>query len=242
MKKYIKFKMILAICVGFMLTSCDLELQDTFDFVPEVDLTDPFANMTAWEYIQTRTALNDEGNLSGEELNYMIAAIKKAGFEEYYNQTADTTRTYLLLNNNAFTGGGDVINMVTGSATVADGETPEQVMERVDTPEKLHVLRKILSYHIVDEYVAQVPTLPVTNTTVYFQTLLNTYDPSIPEEDGVIGMYRRERWEIRINYRPSILPNTGTDNSWREQVRNHNYVFNNGIGHYLNDPVRNRPY
>ncbi|WP_242204054.1 hypothetical protein [Aestuariivivens insulae] len=228
--------------VGVILTSCDLELQESFDFVPEVDLTDPFADMTAWEYIQTRTTLNDEGKLSGEELNYMIAAIKKAGFEEYYNQTADTTRTYLLLNNNAFTGNGDIISMVTGSASVADGETPEQVMERVDTPEKLHILRKILSYHIVDEYVAQVPTLAETNVRYYFPTFLTIYDSSIPEEDGVISFYRRERWEMRVNYAPSILPSTATSGGWNEQVRNHNYVFNNGIGHYLNDAVRNRPY
>ena len=71
------------------------------------------------------------------------------------------SRTYLLLNNSAFTGNGDLINIVTGSASVGEDETPEQVMERVDTPEKMHKLRKLLSYHIVDDYVRQVPTLPV---------------------------------------------------------------------------------
>lgn len=242
MRKHIKLNAILAICVGFLITSCDLDLQENFDFVPEVDITNPFTEMTAWEYIQTRTALNDDGSLNGEELNYMIAAIKKAGFEEYYNQTTNASRTYLLLNNNAFTGSGDVINIITGSSSVGDDETPEQVMERVDTPEEMHKLRKVLSYHIVDDYVDQVPTLAVVNTRYYFPTLLTTYDSSIPENDGIISFYRRERWEIRINYAPASLPSTATSGGWNENVRNHNYVFNNGIGHYINDPVRNKPY
>ena len=171
-KRNIIYKIAVLLGLSFLSISCDLGLQENFDFKPEVDLTNPHDNLTAWEFIQTRTALNDEGELSGEELNYMVAAIKKAGFEDIYNQTENDQRTYLLLNNNAFTGRGDVIQIVTGSAAVADGETPEQVFERVDTPEKLERLRTVLRYHIVDAFVDQVPTLFETEVRYPFQTLI----------------------------------------------------------------------
>ena len=66
-----------------------------------------------------------------------------------------------------------------------------------------------------------------------FQTL-------IPGEDGVISMRRDDRYRIDINRAPAPLPYSATT-QW-ERVRNHNYVFNNGIGHFIADPVRNKPY
>ena len=226
-------QVLIVLSLGFMFVSCDLALQESFDFKPEVDLTDPYGQKTAWQYIQERTALNDEGLLDGEELNYMIAAIKKAGFEDQYNQTIDTNRTYLLLNNDAFTRGDGVITIVTGIEEVPEGETPEQTLARVDTPEELEVLRTVLRYHIVTTYIAQVPTLEVTDVRYLFQTL-------IPGEDGLISFHREARWLMRINQPPAQLPASAT--SQGRNVHRHNYVFNNGIGHYLNRAVRNRPY
>ena len=214
--------------LALILVSCDLDLQQGFDFVPEVDLTDPYGDMTAWEFIQSRVVFNEDGGISGEELNYMAAAIERAGMIEEYNGS-DPDRTYLLLNNNAFTGGGDIIQLVTGSATVEEGETPADVMARAD----VDVLRRILQYHIVTTYVAQVPTLFEFGVNYVFQTL-------IPGEDGVIVMRRDDRYRIDINRAPAPLPSTATS-QW-ERVRLHNYVFNNGIGHIIADPVRNKPY
>ncbi|NNF32610.1 MAG: hypothetical protein HKN68_00765 [Saprospiraceae bacterium] len=230
MKKIINIKSLYFIVFGmlFSMTSCDLSLQEAFEFEPEVDLTDPYDNMTAWEFIQFDTALSDEGNLMGEQLNYMVAAIKRAGMESEYSGS-DTSRTYLLLNNNAFTGGGDVIQIVTGSSTVSEGETPDDVMARAD----VETLRKVLEYHIVTTHVKQVPTLYEYGVNYIFQTL-------IPGEDGVIVMRRDDRYRIDINRAPAPLPSSATS-QW-ERVRKHNYVFNNGIGHFLNDPVRNKPY
>ena len=53
-------------------------MQEGFDFVPEVDLEDPFDDLTAWEWLQTRNQFNENGGVSGEEFNYMVAAIEKA--------------------------------------------------------------------------------------------------------------------------------------------------------------------
>lgn len=218
----------LSACI-LLLTGCDLELQDSENFKPEVNATDPFAKLTAWEFIQTQTALTEDGELDSEQFNYMIEAVKRAGFENEYNDTSITERTYLLLNNNAFTGGGNIIDLVTGSEEVAEGETPAQVMARAD----VNVLRLILQYHIVTTYVAQVPTLFEYGVNYTFQTL-------IPGVDGIIIMRRDERYRIDINTNPAPLPASAT--SQNEGVRLHNYVFNNGIGHVIADPVRNQPY
>ena len=223
-----KMRYIALIGLVFFLLGCDLELQQGFDFVPEVDAEDPYDDMTAWEFIQSRNVLTDEGGLNGEELNYMIAAIERAGMQEEYSGS-NSERTYLLLNNNAFTGGGDVIQIVTGSSTVEEGETPADVMARADVDK----LRRVLQYHIVTSYVDQVPTLFEYGVNYIFQTL-------IPGEDGVIVMRRDERYRIDINRAPAPLPSTATS-QW-ERVRLHNYVFNNGIGHFIADPVRNKPY
>ena len=235
MKTFVKIKIILILCIGILFSSCDLELQDTYEFESGAVFIDPYEDITAWEFIQSLDGVNEDGSLDGEHFQYMEAAIQKAGMVEEFNQTADTLRTYLLLNNNAFTGGGDVIQIVTGSDTVADGETPEQVMERVDTPEKLEKLRTLLKYHITLDYVKQVPTLAVDGTFYVFQTL-------VPGDDGLIAYRRDADWDIKVNDRGAPLPTSAYQGGWNENVRNHNYVFSNGIGHIISDPVRNQPY
>ncbi|APY11857.1 hypothetical protein BWZ22_11705 [Seonamhaeicola sp. S2-3] len=244
MKTYIRFKVVLILCISALFTSCSLDVQESFDFKPDVDLTEPYGNLTAWEYIQTQTAFTEEGEFDNEKLNYMVEAIKKAGYEDIYNQTATTERTYLLLNNGAFRGNGDVIDIVTGdpSTTVTEiinGEevtrelSAAEVMSRVDTPEEMERLKAVLNYHIVDAYVAQVPQLEIRDERYLFQTL-------IPGDDGLIAFHRDWQWRVEINRAPAPLPTTATS-QW-ERVRRHNYVFKNGVGHYINDPVRNKPY
>lgn len=236
MRKHTKYTMILSIFICAL--GCDLPLQDNFNFKPELTISDPFSEGTAWDFFTGPEAqrTGDEGNLLGDSYNYLVAAIRKAEFVDLYNQTDNPNRTYLMLNNNAFTGGGDVIDIITGSDEIADGETPEDVMERVDTPEKLERLRTVLRYHIVDAYVDQIPTLRETFTQYIFQTL-------VPGEDGLIAFLRDDRYRTDINdNRQAPLPFPATATSQRERIRNSNYIFSNGIGHSLNDPVRNRPY
>jgi len=213
-------------------SSC-LPVQENFEFEPEVDAEDPFADGTAWDFIEGADALSDEGSLDGDQFNYLAAAIKKADMVEEFDQASTTDRTYILLNNDAFTGRGDVIQIITGSDTIGVNATPEETMERVDTPEKLERLKTVLNYHIIDAYVAQVPTLEERETWYLFQTL-------IPGEDGLIALKRDHIWRMQINLSGAPLPATAT--SQGERVKKHNYIFNNGIGHHIADPVRNQPY
>ncbi len=215
-----------------LITGCDLDLQERFVFEPDVDLSDPFAELTAWQFFNLPqvNALNEDGGLVGDNYNYMAAAIQAAGMVDEYN-TANSGRTFLMLNNNAFTGNGDVIALVTGSADVEDGETPAEVMARAD----VDVLRLILQYHIITTYVTQNDPLAEFGVNYEFQTL-------IPGEAGKIVLRRDDRLRVDVNRSPAPLPGTATGGGNNERIRNYNYVFNNGIGHSLNDPVRNQPY
>ncbi|WP_299430225.1 hypothetical protein [uncultured Maribacter sp.] len=238
MKTFVKIKIVLLLCIA--LGSCDLEVQDTYNFESGAVFSDPYENTTAWGFIQSLNGVNEDGTLDGEHFQYMEAAIRKAGMIDVFNQTADTLRTYLLLNNNAFTGGGDVIQIATGLSGTAreDAEanlSPDEVMEFVDTPEKLEKLRTLLKYHITTDYVLQVPTLAVSGTFYVYQTL-------IPGDDGLISYRRDDDWDIKVNDRGAPLPSSAFSGGWNENVRNHNYVFSNGVGHIINDPVRNQPY
>lgn len=266
MKTYIKI--ILAICFITAFSSCTLGVQENFDFQGEVySDVDPFKDMTAWDYIQTRksNSIRDaQGRFklvsntsvygaSGDELDLFIAAIKKVGFESYFNQTVTTERTYLMLNNNAFTGNNDrdVVKAVTGSQ-LADNSTinPDTYFDNW-TPAQLNLLKAILKYHIVSSFVAQKPTIPTFGVNVLFKTLLpkvnvdsNGAALNLSNDMSDIAFYRNPdaRTTLIVNDPSSPLPTTANTLSWNETVRRHNYVFNNGIGHYLNEMVRYQPY
>lgn len=241
MKNLISLKYTVICFFALLIAGCELGLQENFEFDPGEIATDPFVDMTAWEFIQTRDikTVNAAGDsvLNVEELNYMIAAIKRAGFEDLYNGS-NRDRTYIILTNGAFTGANGIIRIITGAAAVQPGETPDEVMARAN----VDIIRNILRYHIVDAYIDQVPTLFLAGQWYIYQTL-------IEGDDGRIGFLRDERHNISINaqnpnanplFPPAPLPSTAT--SRFIGVRNHNYVFKNGIGHMINAYVQNRPY
>lgn len=256
MKKYINI--IFTVLIAVMLSSCTLELQEPYDFQPENTFADPFANMTAWEYIQSRTTTDiiDDQNrklLDGEELDFMIAAIKHVGYEELYQQT-QAKRTYFLLNNNAFTGGNpdrDVIRVVTGVTQGGESRVnPDTLMASITEPHEINRLKAILKYHIIDEEVQQVPKLTIFDQDFLFKTLLPivAVDPITFEATGLssekapVALRRDIEWRMQVNNGSAPLIETAIGPGFDERVRSHNYVFNNGVGHYLNDTVRYQPY
>ena len=209
MKTFIK--LICVACMILSFQSCTLELQEEISFKEGAIQGDPFANLTAWEYIQTRrtAAIADDQNrvrLDNNELDFMRAAIA--------------------------------------------------LMASIQGEEELNKLRAVLRYHIVDEFVAQRPTLTIFDENFIFNTLLPQVDVD-PVTEEIIGLsdtpaliaFNRGLQALtrvdtfNINSESAPLPESSTSQSLNttNQFR-HNFVFNNGIGHVINSTVRFQDY
>lgn len=265
MKTYIK--LITAFILMAITGSCSLGLQDEFEFEPDSYIeNDPFINLTAWEFIQTRITPRDDNNqfklisntssleANGDNLDFFIAAIKKLGMENFYNQTMTANRTYLFLNNNAFSGTNnsrDIARVIRGSnaGAIADNSTinPDTVFDNW-TPQQLNQLKAVLLYNIVDEYVTQ-HTIPRSFEYFLYDTFLPAMN--VDASGAPIGLsdskaqisfsrFGDARTTIRINETGAPLPDTAlTGNT---NIRRHNYVVSNGIGHFVNELHRYQPY
>jgi uncharacterized surface protein with fasciclin (FAS1) repeats len=193
----------------FLMGSCDLKLQEPYDFQPELPDEITFKDQTAWDWIQKQTTPAGTTVFSIEKFDYLIQAIKQTGLEAEFSKAGDK-RTFLLLNNAAFLGTGKIIPLLTGSATGT-----------LDKADKTR-LTNVLKYHIVDAYVDQIVALPVFGAQYEFKTLLDG-------PNGVIKFTRNERLSITINS-AADLPTTKKSAG----VYRHNYIFGNGIGHIMN--------
>lgn len=201
----------------FLLTSCDLEVQKPYEFQPEVFPLETFENQTVWEWLQTQKSPGGLAAVDQYKFDFLVEAIQLTGMQEEFNRKGDK-RTFLLLNNNAFDDANEILQTLTGSTkkTLKDANVDR--------------LKNVLKYHILEEYVLQIPTLEVFGQEYIFQTLL-------PGEDGKIVLQRNERYAITVNSTTSLSTTVRSAG-----VRSHNYQFNNGIGHVLNDYVRNKPF
>ena len=199
------------------MTGCDLEIQKPYDFKPEVFPLATFENQTVWEWLQTQKSPGGLAAVDQYKFDFLIEAIQLTGLQEEFNRKGDK-RTFLLLNNNAFDDANEILQTLTGSTkkTLKDADVGR--------------LKNVLLYHIVEEYILQIPTLQVIDQEYTFQTL-------IPGEDGKIVMKRNDRYSIAVNSTTSLSTTSRAAN-----VRSHNFQFNNGIGHILNDYVQNKPF
>ncbi|AWW32855.1 hypothetical protein DN752_23440 [Echinicola strongylocentroti] len=229
MKIFIK-KSINIIVVGAMMlfaASCDLALQEKWEYVPE-----PFGNrptgMTAYDWmlmINGDTTYNDDDGLP--QFQFMLDAIERAGVFELYNNP-DAQQTYFLLRNSAFNGGGQLIANMTG-----DSENP---LDSISPDRLAHALK----YHIIDETMSQTD-IPKNDFHLYYQSL-------IPGDTGVVEINKRLfNQEIRINASIARVgggttPTTMPSSSKGATVVLHNFIFTNGIGHQLNGYVRYQPF
>ena len=265
MNRYIKYIVVFVFAAAF--SSCTLGLQDNFEFksegLPDVD---PFANMTAWEYIQTRTTQdvkNSTGkwklstsdaitNSAGNSLDLMIEAIKKLGLEELYNAENTKGKTFLLLSNRAFAGNNTnaVVRLCTGRQLSTSGLYDGVTDFNTWTPEQLNILKAILKYHIADDKITQW-TIPTFNVFINSKTMLK--DVETDPAGAITGLssnftdmaFSRDvdaRNTMSINATGAILPETATIGNNSLKVARHNYVFKNGIGHYVNTIARNRDF
>lgn len=183
--------------------SCDLEPQERFEYIRSVPPIPSFDTMTVLEFIQMR-----------DNLSIMERAIEITDLEAEYDGTnGGGERTFMMLDNRAFTDGGEILQRLAGNRNAV-------YIDSVDVDE----LRDILRYHILDQYVDQGPdNLPVLFTDYFFQSLL-------PGPDGLMSINRDERFRLRVNDAPSLPERRkGT------LIREHNYVFSNGIAHLTRD-------
>ncbi len=177
MKKYIINSMFLVAMI-FATTSCDLELQEQFEFDPSIPELTTFEDQTVWEWLSTNP---------NDEYNFMLEAIERAGLEEMYKAT-DKQRTFLLLKDRAWTDRGELLQHITGSQ---DGKIEDIPVE---------TLQKVLKYHVVDDYVDQGPVL--------FELFADyTFDTMLEGEYGIITFQRDERFRLRMNWSEN-LPST----------------------------------
>ena len=211
----------IAVILAYACTGCGLGLQEEFDFKPEIREVENFENVSAWDWVQTRVSkrVGDSVAIDGNEMDYMIQAIKLTGMEEAY-QKPGLDKTILWLTNNAFTGSGGIFELVTGFDTVG-----------IDDPSAdLEKLKRVLQYHIITEYVTQIDPIEAIDVDYKFQTML-------PGEDGEIYIRRNGRYELNINL-SNKLPGSRRNTS----VFRHNYTYNNGIAHIIQSYVRKVPF
>ncbi len=126
-------------------SSCDLALQKDHDYHPET--LEPHVDMTAWEYLNTRTDI----------FSSLIEALEFTGLDEYYKQN-DHLYTFLALTNTA---------MKTYMNNAAPGVTE---LEELNEPQQADLV-KTLKYHIVDGEYSSYGQLPVE--PIFVITLLS---------------------------------------------------------------------
>lgn len=121
----------LVLSFAVMLGGC-LDIQGSYDYKPS--LVDPNLNMSAWEFIESRT---DTFSILKQAIEFVDQTYP--GFKDLYTQT-DRKYTYLFLNNAGFTAttGGVFRNAGGGIASVSQMNPA--------------ALRNILLYHIVDGF------------------------------------------------------------------------------------------
>lgn len=256
MKTY--FKISILSIIALIMTSCTLDLQDEFNFKPDVNDNDPFENLTAWEFIQQRrtNSIADPETgarrLDDNNLDYLRAAIEAAGFESLY--MANTTRTFLFLSNRAFINGNNDRNpnvIINGSR----GTAPRTV--NVDTyfedlePEQMNRLKAILLYHIIEgEQLDQLQAFPTINVVRKFNTLLpqvtldeNDAPLELSDSPSEIALERRLEFKLTINPDTAdLIPSALDDDFDSRNVAIHNFVLSNGIGHFIEGAVRFQEY
>ena len=204
--------------LAFLATACeDLKIQKPYNFVPEKFDEVSFEDQTMWEFLQTQKTPAGAATLDNFKLDMMIEAIEYTGLVEEYNRPGDA-RTFLLLNNSAFTGSGQIKAALSGKTTTA-----------VTALDKAR-LTNLLKYHIIESVVYQVPTLEVFLTDYFFQSL-------IPGEEGKVSMSRNERYSISVNG-STALPVTKKSVT----VRTHNLRVKNGVAHITNGYARYKPF
>jgi hypothetical protein len=209
----------LTLCL-FTIYSCDLTLQEPYDFKQEVPVIPDFTNLTAYEWLKTDLSPLGLATPEAAKFDYMADAIDRTGMQDVFNAVGPNPRTFLLMQNSAFLGANNIISLVRPGKTKGSLDSSNLVR-----------LKAILQYHVIDAYVDQIKALPEVDKDYFFQTLL-------PGPNGEINVRRNILLGMAINNTSSFI----TAQKKGAGVQRHNYVFKNGIGHQMNAYVRKVPF
>lgn len=202
-------KIFVCMLLTVVLTGCDLELQDGFEYDSQVEPQFTFGETTAWEWLQT----NPQG-----EFDYMIEAIQLTGLEDEFN-SASLERTFFLIKDLGFTHNGGILKQEFGSNSIP--------LADVD-PVKL---RNIMMYYILDTYVDQGPDeLEVLDVDYNFNTL--------SEDPNNSYMTVRRTWAHVLNLNKSTDITSATKREGIVRLHNYIFSNGNAVGHMVDRHVR----
>lgn len=170
----------LTLCL-FTIYSCDLTLQEPYDFKQEVPVILDFTNLTAYEWLKTNLSPLGLATPEAAKFDYMVDAIDLTGMQDVFNAVGSNSRTFLLMQNSAFLGANNIISLVRPGKTT--GSLNDSNLVR---------LKAILQYHVIDAYVDQIKALPEEDKDYFLQTLL-------PNTNGEINVGRNILLGMAIN-------------------------------------------
>lgn len=226
MKSNIKsvLKTMVFVFMTVMTTSCELAIQEKFEFDDEVSDDVTFGSTTAWQWIvgQSTTIVKPA---TAPDFTFMKEAIELTGLQGLYDDPS-TKRTFFLLRNSAWTKAGGILAAeFPGALTLTDPQV------------NINKLRNLLLYHILDTYVDQGPVLLVVNTDYVFNSL---YTGTFLN----VVVVRRDRIKNMFLNQPSSAVFIPATTRKPASVSLHNYVFANGnsVGHILIDYIRNENF
>lgn len=130
MFKHIIHKLLLLLAVAAIAGCDDMKLQTDADY--DASVLDPHIDMTAWEYLESRSDI----------FSKFMTAVEAAGMKEYYTQT-ERAYTFLVLTDGA------VNNFVGALGCTTVEECP------------VEEVRNLILYHIVDGEYSSYGDLPV---------------------------------------------------------------------------------
>lgn len=214
-KMHTNFKRSYFAILAFLLltvTGCDLAIQEQFDFEEGIGEI-PIQAATALDYIQ-----QDPRNL----FTNLGEAIALLGMDDEY-RAAD--RTHFLLMDDAWTEGNGIFNEILGN--------PEASVADIVTAEDRDLLRRILTYHMIEGEVIQV-SLPEFDTQFSFRTML-------PGANGEMVIHRQfSEWNMSINNNDNNKPTRqlAPGGSKKADIKFHNILFENSTSHLVDRAAR----
>jgi len=219
MKKRILSHIYLSICTICVLifSSCDLEIQDAFEFKNVDNDQYTFEETTAWEWLQTNP---------NAEFDYMIECIKVTELEDEYN-SANLKRTFFLIKDAGFTSGSGVFKKEFGISA----PSVENIKNLSESD--IQKLKNVLEYNILGEYLEQ-NSKKILKTLIPYRFNTLSEDPN----NSYIEIHSTNEYLLRMNFYGR------NSNKLYQEVKLHNYIFSNGnaVAHITEGHIRLAPF